>query len=751
MMVHHPRTKPTHLHNLTILILLLSDSVQAFVESPTTVQFDNFFSRMVAAHHACRLSATTSNRDDNTCSDENSTTEYIELKQFRSSSSSSSSSSSNNQNQKFSLCSVRDLEIEELDMMNHSEEGKGRLLSDDFDVESINDDYDIDNFHDNEEDENIFGYDGLGKNLVRTHSPIKPGMFARSSVIEGVGVLDDNVGNVAFAYNNAPPMGVLRQLLARADYALDPEPRLDVVLDEWKWRSDMELAKEGLFRSKSYRPELNKPKEDGCEIGSRQVGLLFQKNEGGKSFFVRDDELWACRFNELLRYKQKFHSDNIMSSIEGSHMWEYNRRLARWVYTQRQQYARLNTSSGMSCKSHLTVKRIEALNAIGFVWNEPEFTWEYRFEQLKTFHNEYGHCRVPESYDSTLSKWVIDQRHKLLLKMENIHAPSNNNKINSEDMLAKARITKLDELGFVWYPHEMLWNERFKQLEDFVAKNGHTLVCRTDENASDGLASWVSRQRRQYRLASEGVSKRSALTKARIKALNRLGFVWDITENRFEQKLHELMEYKRRHGDCLVPYKYELNTSLGGWVSDLRSEYKKFQNGGSSLLTERHITLLEKVGFVWESQVLEWDDMLGQLKEFKSNFGHCSVPQSYEPNPKLGRWVHTQRSEFKKYNKGMTSKITMERVQQLDAIGFVWNPQETKWRQNYDALLLYVQEHGTALVPRTTTHNKTRALGRWVDTQRQQYQKLQRGQKSSMTQEKIALLESIGFVWSLLK
>ena len=278
---------------------------------------------------------------------------------------------------------------------------------------------------------------------------------------------------------------------------------MDVIVEQWKWRSDIELAQDGLFRSKSYRPELDKPREDGCEIGSRQVGILLQKNDKGRVLFVRDDELWACRFNELLRYKQKFQNDNVMSSIEGSNMWEYNRRLARWVYTQRQQYAKLKLymSSGgkKDCsltgyKSHLTVKRIEALNAIGFVWSEPQFMWERRLDQLKKFQQSHGHCRVPNEYDSALSKWIIDQRQKLLPKMTYIQdSTSDEAKTNHLSLVsAKTKIDKLNKLGFVWFLHEVLWNKRFKQLGEYVEKNGHALVFRSDEDTYIGLAAWVS-------------------------------------------------------------------------------------------------------------------------------------------------------------------------------------------------------------------------------------------------------------------
>ena len=44
----------------------------------------------------------------------------------------------------------------------------------------------------------------------------------------------------------------------------------------------------------------------------------------------------------------------------------------------------------------------------------------------------------------------------------------------------------------------------------------------------------------------------------------------------FTQKLVELEEYKNKHGDCLVPRRYEENPSLGNFVNKQRQSYRKF-------------------------------------------------------------------------------------------------------------------------------------------------------------------------------
>mmetsp|Transcript_35323 Transcript_35323/g.85675 ORF Transcript_35323/g.85675 Transcript_35323/m.85675 type:complete len:423 (-) Transcript_35323:753-2021(-) len=96
----------------------------------------------------------------------------------------------------------------------------------------------------------------------------------------------------------------------------------------------------------------------------------------------------------------------------------------------------------------------------------------------------------------------------------------------------------------------------------------------------------------------------------------------------------------------------------------------------------------------------QWDDSIDQLLAFKEEHGHCRVPVSF---PGLGRWVHRQRVLFRK------GKLNEDRKQQLEAIGFVWNPLDEQWDDWIDQLLAFKEEQGHCLVPRSFP-----GLGMWV-------------------------------------
>ena len=55
------------------------------------------------------------------------------------------------------------------------------------------------------------------------------------------------------------------------------------------------------------------------------------------------------------------------------------------------------------------------------------------------------------------------------------------------------------------------------------------------------------------------------------------------------------------------------------------------------------------------------------------------MPQHYAENPQLGKWVSTQRTEYKKFQQDpSTSFITQERIERLEGIAFQWNGRSLK-------------------------------------------------------------------------
>ena len=144
-----------------------------------------------------------------------------------------------------------------------------------------------------------------------------------------------------------------------------------------------------------------------------------------------------------------------------------------------------------------------------------------------------------------------------------------------------------------------------------------------------------------------------------------------------------------------------------------------------------------------------WNDLHRLLVEYEAEHGNCLVPTVYPKNQALGTWVANQRAQYRLRREGKHSFLTEERIKKLEDLGFEWSPLGNSWDDRYDELDVYKNKHGNCLVPHHYPDNK--ALGKWVDKQRTQYRLRREGKQTPLTEDRIKLLDEVGFVWSVKK
>ncbi len=110
--------------------------------------------------------------------------------------------------------------------------------------------------------------------------------------------------------------------------------------------------------------------------------------------------------------------------------------------------------------------------------------------------------------------------------------------------------------------------------------------------------------------------------------------------------------------------------------------------------------------------------------------------------------MDNQRQQYHILMEGkQKSPMTQERVQQLEAEGFIWDVYQHTWEQNYELLIQYKEKYGDCNVLSSLEEYKT--LKNWVRTQRKQYTAKKNGKTSYLSQERFEALEKIGFIWNL--
>lgn len=182
------------------------------------------------------------------------------------------------------------------------------------------------------------------------------------------------------------------------------------------------------------------------------------------------------------------------------------------------------------------------------------------------------------------------------------------------------------------------------------------------------LGKWIRNLRR----------RNSPLTAEQIQSLEPIGFTWQtlrankiLYDQRWDAMYKQILQYRERYGHCSVPGGWKENRKLATWVRDQRQNYHRH------VMPKDRIQKLKDIGFVWRiypyrkrnvpKQEKQWQQRYQELLEFRQEFGHCRVPESYrDVNQPLERWVRVQREHR---NMGLLSQ---ERQELLNEIDFVW-------------------------------------------------------------------------------
>ena len=124
---------------------------------------------------------------------------------------------------------------------------------------------------------------------------------------------------------------------------------------------------------------------------------------------------------------------------------------------------------------------------------------------------------------------------------------------------------------------------------------------------------------------------------------------------------------------------------------------------------------LESLGFVWgHSFDTQWTENFLRLVAYKKKHNSTNVPNRYaEDDHPLGNWVTSQRTFYK------TKLLSIDRINHLESIGFVWDVYDAQWMECFHKLVSYKKKHNSTLVPRP--YKEDNLFGQWVYTQRNSY------------------------------
>ena len=195
------------------------------------------------------------------------------------------------------------------------------------------------------------------------------------------------------------------------------------------------------------------------------------------------------------------------------------------------------------------------------------------------------------------------------------------------------------------------------------------------------LAVFVGTKREQRKRRDRGVS--TWLTAEMIGRLDAIGFVWKTLtrQERWEQRFAELKAWVVENGNAPVPAGQR---QLKYWCEQQRRTKKRFDADRPSdskawtTAAATRIARLDSISFDWQPQAGRWEQQFAKLLRYEAEHGDCEVPVEWQPDPSLGSWVARQRSEWRKFQRGLPSTITHARITKLDGLDFSWQVRRGK-------------------------------------------------------------------------
>jgi len=375
-----------------------------------------------------------------------------------------------------------------------------------------------------------------------------------------------------------------------------------------------------------------------------------------------------------------------------------NFRLGAWVISQRAR------------RSHLTMERINKLNAIGFKWSLQDHNWQMNFEALQRFVQKEGHCRVPTQLiiegGGDLGRWVTMQRL-------------------ARNKLEIRKQRKLESIGFHWTN----WDLKFSILMEYYQLNGHFKTPHNYKtNDEYGLGRWVATQR----------MSKNKLSKIQIQKLSEINFPWTI----WDQNYLILREYYEAEGHCSTPADYKTNDGfgLGRWVALQRMPKNK--------LSKIQIQKLSEINFPWtnsdRNKDRAWINFHKALMNFKSRNGHCNIdPDHVENGFNLGSQVNS-----------VLQNVSLSDVRRKILVNLGLIPSapdysntngqmiDAKWLMRFNQLQAFYAREGHCDLPQNYKAADGFGLGNWVYRQRKM---------GTLIPEQKQRLDDIGFIWDASK
>ena len=273
-------------------------------------------------------------------------------------------------------------------------------------------------------------------------------------------------------------------------------------------------------------------------------------------------------------------------------------------------------------------------------------TYGQRLKELQKYKEQHGGCvMVPCDEPTGLGRWLAEQRHRW-----------------RKGLLELDTYRELSSMGVPMNAQDARWEDRFQQLKEW--QQGDRVVVRRQDCASSGLYEWVLLQRqlkRQGRLRSD-----------RLKKLEGIGFVFNVKEFNWRERLKDMLSFYKEYGHVKIPKGWKTSPKLYAWMNTVQQS-SKYGFRDCPFVTKEDVEVLTACGAIKATR-RTWKQQYCRLLEIKHRaWSRLRVPYDEIKASGLVEWARYQRYLYRH------DLMHADRVELLDAVGFNWDDGDWHW------------------------------------------------------------------------
>ncbi|MFH8843172.1 Helicase associated domain protein [Streptomyces sp. NPDC017868] len=284
------------------------------------------------------------------------------------------------------------------------------------------------------------------------------------------------------------------------------------------------------------------------------------------------------------------------------------------------------------------------------------------------------------------------------------------------------------------------WARGWAKLKQYVEREGHARVPYGHKEGATPLGQWVAEQRRAY-----GAGEMSGL---RVRRLEKLGMVWSVADERFQENLEAAKAYYEEHWTLCAPRTATaLDRPVGQWLANLRRP-------GALAGKPEWEAALREVDEDWNpSWPAQWQRHYAVVREMLAEetiLGYVE-PGVTVHGMDIGRWLARQRRPE------VWAALSGGQRERLEAFGILPHAPEAMelakpaasaggaFERGVAALAQYKGRTGSLTVPRAHVE----ALPDGVEVRLGVWLSNTKSRRAALTADRLAALAGLGLEWAV--